>query len=71
MSKPKWHKGAPPSVGWWPASSTQKRELLRYWNGEVWSISCYPWDGALLAGNNAAISCQFQNEIEWTERWWL
>ena len=71
MSKTVWHKGAPPSIGWWPASWTQKHELLRYWNGEVWSLGVKPWEGAALAGENAEISCEMQSQVEWTERWWL
>jgi hypothetical protein len=33
----KWHKGSPPHVGWWWASTASIEYLWRWWNGEVWS----------------------------------
>lgn len=41
MSKIVWHKGPPPSVGWWPASAMQDPSALRWWDGERWSRAAY------------------------------
>jgi hypothetical protein len=32
-----WHKGPPPFVGWWNASSMKICSLWSWWNGESWS----------------------------------
>ena len=41
MSKTVWHKGPPPSVGWWPASVCEDSTCIRWWNGKWWSTPCY------------------------------
>jgi hypothetical protein len=63
-----WHKGSPPSVGWWPASCFRERRSLRWWNGRWWSIvaSCYVT--AKEAGERAKQPDIWQNTIEWTDR---
>jgi hypothetical protein len=67
-----WHKGPPPSIGWWPASYSRDPDAHRYYNGEWWSAAAYP---ACAANEAAAIACRksaWQNDIEWTDRpaWW-
>ena len=37
----KWHKGPPPSVGWWPASVAECEDAIRWWDGRTWS--CVAW----------------------------
>lgn len=69
--KPKWHKGAPPSIGWWPASWNCLPGTIRWWNGEWWSAVATPVDSAKLAGQLAYLKAEDQDEIEWAERWWL
>jgi hypothetical protein len=39
MKDNKWHKGPPPSVGWWPASFSKNDANIRWWNGENWSFA--------------------------------
>jgi len=63
-----WHKGPPPSVGWWPASCYRNPEVLRYYNGKWWSVdaSCY-----MTAKEAAAVARRkdpCQDEIQWTDR---
>lgn len=35
-----WHRGPPPSVGWWPTQydAYDRNEGVRWWNGEFWSF---------------------------------
>ena len=37
MNNAVWHKGPPPSIGWWPASRTGTRGFYRWWDGKQWS----------------------------------
>ena len=69
----KWHKGPPPSIGWWPASIQKDAGSLRWWDGECWSNAAEEkssaW-GVYLAATTRAFSRQ--TDIEWTDRpeWW-
>jgi hypothetical protein len=63
-----WHKGPPPSIGWWPASLTCDAECLRWWNGASWSCPAYPEFSVERAQREAEQQSYRQNEIEWTER---
>lgn len=36
----KWNKGAPPAVGWWPASNRRDPDCWSWWNGSIWSVGC-------------------------------
>lgn len=69
--KPKWNKGAPPSIGWWPASWNCALGTIRWWNGEFWSTAARPTDNAKLAAWCAKYIAEDQDEIEWSERWWI
>jgi hypothetical protein len=65
----KWHKGPPPSIGWWPASTCRDCNALRWWDGEFWSIPCYKgekhWSIELAASiKDANLPC----DIEWANR---
>jgi len=68
-----WHKGPPPSIGWWPASAARCSDVFRWWNGECWSSAAEKnssaW-GVYRAANTRAFFRQ--TEIEWTDRpeWW-
>ena len=71
-NKQKWNKGAPPSIGWWPASGFKDTHSIRWWNGEYWSRPAYPYWTAIQAAEYAEQkSIHDQNWIEWSERWWL
>lgn len=63
-----WHKGPPPSVGWWPASRQRDKKALRWWNGKVWSVVCYSHFHANVVAKRAATATEPQIGIKWTER---
>ena len=67
-----WHKGPPPSIGWWPASVTKDRAALRWWNGKWWSDPAWGLASAQTAAAAARRKDWSQDEIEWTDRpeWW-
>jgi hypothetical protein len=73
MNNPKWNKGAPPSVGWWPASVQHDRNVIRWWNGKYWSVAANPKITAETAANMASFRFYESDKepIKWTERWWL
>ncbi len=64
----KWHKGPPPSVGWWPASTCKDVNDLRWWNGEWWSHLAPPDMTATQAAQAAWYANPYQLHIEWTDR---
>jgi hypothetical protein len=70
----KWHKGPPPSIGWWPASVVRDANILRWWNGWCWSAAAEEkssqWGVIVAASKRENLS--LQTEIEWTDRpeWW-
>jgi hypothetical protein len=65
-----WHKGPPPSVGWWPASTCDQDGVFRWWNGEWWSVVAFDDMTADQAEESAKIAEELpgQKYIEWTER---
>lgn len=69
MSK-KWFSGPPPSVGWWPASSTRAKWGARYrwWNGSRWSVWASDSDGPEKAGLFGMLVDPFPGQIEWQHR---
>jgi hypothetical protein len=75
MSKTKWNKGAPPSVGWWPACHSHKGKrnirIIRWWDGKYWSVAAFPGFPAAEAADCVNFKAFGQNLIKWTERWWL
>ena len=50
----KWHKGAPPTVGWYPARRARGDQgwdnAYRWWDGERWSWPAFPHESAVKAG---------------------
>jgi hypothetical protein len=62
-----WHKGPPPSVGWWPASRHRNSDLLRWWDGKWWSQAAHVGWTAEEAAETATLATNM-NDIEWTER---
>lgn len=67
MSK-KWHKGPPPSIGWWPASVRRDSSALRWWNGEYWSVGVlegFSTEEIVLAAETRATNGPL---IEWQHR---
>jgi hypothetical protein len=67
-----WHKGPPPSIGWWPASYFRNPDAHRWWNGEWWSAAAWPDSSADEVARAARSKEACQDLIEWTDRpaWW-
>lgn len=70
MSQKKWHKGPPPSVGWWPASMWRDAACLRWWDGHNWGKACYALQDKNVAANKAHMREKIIGEfaIEWQNR---
>jgi hypothetical protein len=64
----KWHKGPPPSIGWWPASNCRNPDAHRWWNGEWWSEVAYPEYAVNTAAAMAHLKDACQDRIRWTDR---
>ena len=71
MKKRKWHKGPPPSIGWWPASMDKNPEVIRWWDGTHWSAAVFPEFPASKAAYWAKVKVGAPVWLEWTDRWWL
>ncbi len=63
-----WRKGPPPSVGWWPASRSREPVVLRWWNGEWWSVGCVSNYTVKTVARLATQKSRYQAKIEWTDR---
>ena len=69
MTELVWHKGPPPSIGWWPASRAREASILRWWDGVMWSAPANKG----MSPESAAEQARFRDEwntplIEWTDR---
>jgi hypothetical protein len=64
----KWHKGPPPSIGWWPASFQRDTSSIRYWNGRWWSLDARQYHTAKYAARRAEHEAVWQEGIQWTDR---
>lgn len=64
-----WHKGPPPHVGWWNASTIQMMDAWRWWDGVAWSKNVRTWTTAEEAADKAIHHSLFQDHIEWTDYW--
>lgn len=53
MRNNKWHKGPPPSLGWWPASINECFGIYRWWNGMYWSWAATSQASSIDAGKIA------------------
>lgn len=71
MTKKTWHTGAPPSIGWWPASIMRDAEAIRWWDGKDWSRVAVPTQNKTEAASIASVKAARHCGIEWSERWWL
>lgn len=68
MTDRTWHRGPPPHIGWWNASSNRNPEMWRWWDSEGWSRpapSNYSAEEAALEANASATAWW----IEWTNYW--
>ncbi len=68
-SKFKWHKGPPPYIGWWNASSGRCSTHWRWWDGKQWSVIVFSKEPAHLAAAISAYPCAKSQApfIEWTD----
>lgn len=74
-----WRSGPPPEIGWWPADNyicpdtgkPDKTELLRYYDGQWWSFSVGHSECSWYAGKVAMHQAMHQDDMLWTDRWWL
>ena len=64
----KWHKGPPPSVGWWPASVRGMEGIYRWWDGRRWSAPVMSQEPADFAGHAATIKKPGQKDVQWQHR---
>lgn len=69
MSPMKWHKGPPPSIGWWPTKNTLNTHqgAYRWWDGECWSWPAFSFEPAAKAAYWATKK-EDKKGIEWAER---
>jgi hypothetical protein len=64
-----WHKGPPPSIGWWPASSCMAKDALRWWDGMYWSCVAFIDDSDEEAARYAGRRSRYQTrQIKWRNR---
>ena len=72
MTEPKWHKGPPPSVGWWPASMNRVSSVYRWWDGAGWSLACMQHASADTVLAISQTHASKRPLIEWADRpaWW-
>lgn len=67
MTDRKWHKGPPPSVGWWPASNSMDKSVVRWWDGSSWSVACHRGTPIADVGYQAARKSDLGG-VEWRDR---
>lgn len=68
MTAQKWHKGPPPSIGWWPASITRNVDFYRWWDGSRWSCVCVEGASAREVLATARTPTSQGWDVEWTDR---
>ena len=69
MKKRKWNSGPPPHVGWWRCKDTlmeSQSEAWRWWNGKLWSWSCYSYTPLSVVAN-FALNSETGIPIRWCE----
>ena len=67
----KWRSGPPPSIGWWPASTSRWASVLRWWDGQRWSRGAHSHNGKDVAMAVAMKPPDVDPSlIKWTDRWW-
>jgi hypothetical protein len=69
MNNAIWHKGPPPSIGWWPASRVGVRGFYRWWDGTQWSAPAGRYATAAQAELCArSVTVVPQSSISWLPR---
>ena len=71
MSTRKWHKGAPPHVGWWHCKDPlpdRGERCWRWWNESVWSMRAWEDMKPYAACHQARDETYFNlNQIRWCD----
>ena len=68
MTAQKWHKGPPPSIGWWPASVNRASSSLRWWDGAGWSHAVFEGYPLEIVIEQASMRAPKRPPIEWADR---
>lgn len=70
MKDDKWHRGPPPSKGWWPASYAMHPDIYRWWNGGQWSDYACRGDSLLMVRQAASRMVRANSgfQIYWKDR---
>lgn len=63
----RWNKGAPPAVGWWPASNRRDPECWSWWNGSEWSVGCATGRSRREAAESARMLRYDQCAVRWSD----
>lgn len=71
MSKRIWHKGPPPHVGWWNATSDTDGapNTFSWWDGRAWSLGSQPDAPPDVAADRAKVYRPVLELVEWTNYW--
>lgn len=63
-----WKDGPGPHVGWWNCTAGTDRDCWRWWDGEQWSIACYPTDDPAACAAQKA-SPEMAKDLRWNDSW--
>lgn len=68
-----WRSGPPPEIGWWPAGYSKNPIILRYWDGDSWSLGMFSYETTAIVDYQLAryYSRHYEGNIFWTDRWWI
>jgi len=69
MTKPVWHEGPPPFIGWWIASRFNNLSAWRWWNGYEWSSPAPSDCTRKEAAEAASKPANIRATIYWTDHW--
>jgi hypothetical protein len=61
----KWRTGKPDKPGWYNATLSPPSGILRWWNGKVWSVSCFSDESKFRAVRSASIKENARWVIYW------
>jgi len=64
-----WRTGPPPYPGWWNASAVKNPNMLRWWDGEVWSEAIRDTPSPATPEYFASVVSCLQHYVKWTYRW--
>lgn len=67
----KWHKGPPPHVGWWNASTHRVIGIWRWWDGKTWScpVGADAPHRQLKANSEVPENAATNQRMSWNDYW--